>query len=104
GGVLLARADSVPTVIVGLAMMGIGIGPLLVTLFSFGAARSPEGRSATVMTMLGSGIMLGQSLAAAAAGTVAEQTGLGAAMLLPLGAAALALALGVANWFLTRAE
>src|SRR5690606_18357414 len=63
GGVLLARADSVPTVMVGLAMMGIGIGPLLVTLFSFGAARSPEGRSATVMTMLGSGIMLGQSLA-----------------------------------------
>ena len=55
--------------------MGIGIGPTLVTQYSFGAARSPLGRSATVMTMLGSGIVVGQSLGAAVAGEIAENVG-----------------------------
>ncbi|MGJ0202871.1 MFS transporter [Leucobacter sp. gxy201] len=104
GGIALARADSVGTVLVGLSLMGIGIGPLLVTIFSFGAIRSPEGRSATVMTMLGSGIMLGQSLAAAATGAVAEDAGVEVAMLLPLGAGTLVLACGAANWALTPPE
>lgn len=98
---LLATADSVGTVLVSLALTGIGIGPLLVTLYSFGAERSPVGRSATVMTMLGSGIMLGQSLAAAVTGSVAENFGVAPALLLPLGAAILVTLMGVANWVLT---
>lgn len=101
GSTVLARATTVPEVLLGLGFMGIGIGPLLVTIYSFGAARSPEGRSATVMTMLGSGIMLGQSLAAAGTGTVAEQVSVSTSMWLPLGAASLALVAGVANWVLT---
>ena len=101
GALVLSRADSVPTVLWGLALMGIGIGPLLVTIYSFGAARSPEGRSATVMTMLGSAIMLGQSLAAAGTGSLAEEAGVDVALLMPLGAAVLALLAGVVNWVLT---
>ncbi|MBK0418397.1 MFS transporter [Leucobacter sp. CSA1] len=101
GEVVLSAARDLGGVALGLAITGIGIGPLLVTLYSFGAQRSPEGRSATVMTMLGSGITLGQSAAAAITGLVAEQAGTAPAMLLPACAGALALAAGVANWFLT---
>ena len=88
-------------ILVSLALTGIGIGPLLVTLYGFGAARSPIGRSATVMTMLGSALMLGQSLAAAITGSVAENLGTDPAMTLPLFAAILVMLLGIANWLLT---
>ncbi len=101
GESILASAGSTAAVAAGLAVTGIGIGPLLVTLYSFGSARSPEGRSATVMTMLGSGIMLGQSLAAATAGYVAERFGVSAALVLPAAAGVLALLAGLANWSLT---
>ncbi|RGE21033.1 MFS transporter [Leucobacter sp. wl10] len=96
------RAGSgVGIVAAGLAVTGVGIGPLLVTLYGFGSARSPEGRSATVMTMLGSGIMLGQSLAAAVTGAVAEELGAGAAMVLPLCAGLVVVLAGLINWLLT---
>ena len=101
GGVILQFAWDVPAMILSLGIMGIGIGPLLVTIYSFGALRSPEGRSATVMTMLGSGIMVGQSAAAALTGMVAGEFGTRVALVLPLVAAALACAAGIANWFLT---
>ncbi|UOQ56170.1 MFS transporter [Leucobacter allii] len=103
GAVLLQTADDLPRMLLSLALMGIGIGPLLVTLYSFGAHRSPEGRSATVMSMLGSALMVGQSAAAAITGAVAEQAGTRAALLLPLGAALLALLSGIANVALTPA-
>lgn len=101
GEAMFSVADSVGAVLLSFALTGIGIGPMLVTLYSFGAARSPIGRSATVMTMLGSGLMLGQSLAAAITGAVAENAGAATAMFLPLGAAALVTLAGVANWALT---
>ena len=101
GALLLQTADGLPRMLASLAVMGVGIGPLLVTLYSFGAHRSPAGRSATVMTMLGSALMVGQSAAAAITGVVVAQAGTRAALLLPLAAAALALASGAANWFLT---
>lgn len=102
GTLLLGFVDSPATMMVALAIMGIGIGPTLVTQYSFGAARSPRGRSATVMTMLGSGVVVGQSLGAAVAGEIAESVGTSAALVLPMVAAAIAFAAGVANWFLSR--
>lgn len=101
GGVILQFTEDVPAMILSLGIMGFGIGPLLVTIYSFGALRSPEGRSATVMTMLGSGIMVGQSAAAALTGMVAAEFGTRVSLVLPLAAAAIALACGIANWFLT---
>lgn len=101
GTLLLQTAHDIPRLLASLALMGIGIGPLLVTMYSLGALRSPAGRSATVMTMLGSGIVVGQSAASAITGTAAEQAGTSAALVVPLVAAALALAAGIANWFLT---
>ena len=101
GTLLVAGASSVETMLIALAIMGIGIGPTLVTQYSFGAARSPLGRSATVMTMLGSGVVVGQAAASAITGAVAESLGTGAALLLPVCAAAVVLIAGIANWFLS---
>ena len=101
GEALLASATSTLQIALGLAITGIGIGPLLVTLYSLGTARSPEGRSATVMTMLGSGVILGQSLSSAVSGSVAENVGVAAALLLPLLAAGFTTLAGIVNWLLT---
>jgi len=103
GSVLLQTAHSIPALIVSLAIIGCGIGPLLVTQYGFGAARTPAGRSATVMTMLGSGVIVGQSLASAVTGLLAEAVSTQAAMLMPLVAAGLGLASGIVNWLLTPA-
>src|SRR5690606_20833877 len=89
GSLLLLIVDTPITMAWALGLMGIGIGPTLVTQYSFGAARSPLGRSATVMTMLGSAIIVGQSLGAAVTGGIAEAFGTQAALLLPMLAAAI---------------
>lgn len=102
GAIMLSTAQTVAAVIAALAVMGIGIGPTLVTLYSFGAARSPLGRSATVMTMLGSGVVGGQAAASALTGEAAERLGTGTALLLPALSAAVVLACGLMNWFLSR--
>jgi MFS family permease len=101
GTLLLLVVDSPGTMMFALAVMGVGIGPTLVTQYSFGAARSPLGRSATVMTMLGSGVIVGQSIGAAVAGEVAETLGTDAALVLPVVAAAIAFAASLANWRLS---
>lgn len=104
GAAVFAVVQSLAAVIVGLAVVGVGLGPLLVTLYGFGAGRSPQGRSVTVMAMLGSGITLGQALAMAVTGYVGEHWGSGAAFLLPLGAALLALIAGLVNLALTPSQ
>ncbi|MFJ4997275.1 MFS transporter [Microbacterium sp. NPDC088619] len=101
GSLLLLLVDSPAMMMIALAIMGIGIGPTLVTQYSFGAARSPLGRSATVMTMLGSGIVVGQSLGAAVAGELAESVGTGSALVLPIIAAGVAFASALVNWHLS---
>lgn len=101
GGVLLQTVHDVPSMVLSLVVLGIGIGPLLVTLYGFGAARTPAGRSATVMTMLGSGVIVGQSLAAAATGIVAESVSTQASLALPLVSVTLGLVCGIVNWRLT---
>lgn len=104
GSLLLLLVDTPAMMMVALAIMGIGIGPTLVTQYSFGAARSPLGRSATVMTMLGSGIVVGQSIGAAVAGELAESSGTSSALFLPIFAAALAFAAGLVNWRLSTSR
>lgn len=101
GAILVAAASSVVSMTIALAILGIGVGPTLVTQYSLGAARSPLGRSATVMTMLGSGVVVGQALASAVTGELAENTGTGAALLMPLVAAAIVVVAGILNRFMT---
>ncbi|MEJ6554509.1 MFS transporter [Microbacterium esteraromaticum] len=97
GSALFATATSVSTMIAALALVGVGVGPTIVTQYSLGAARSPLGRSATVMTMLGSGVVVGQAVASAVTGAVAEGPGTSAALLLPLAAASIVLVAGIVN-------
>ena len=104
GAVLIAAAPSLPLLVAGLAVAGIGVGPTLVTEFSLGAERSPVGRSATVMTILGSSLILGQSLASAVNGALAESVGTAAAQFAPLIAALVVLGAGVANAVLVRRQ
>lgn len=102
GSLFLGVVDSPGAMMVVLGVLGIGIGPTLVTQYSFGAARSPLGRSATVMTMLGTGVIVGQSAGAAVTGQIGESFGTTAALMLPMIAAAIVFIAGVANWFLSR--
>ncbi|WP_328528443.1 MFS transporter [Nocardioides sp. NBC_00368] len=103
GGVMLTGALALPGVssvtgmVLALLVIGLGIGPTLVTQYGLGARRSPVGRSATVMTMLGSAVILGQSLASAVTGDIAERWGTDAALLLPAAAALVVVVAGAVN-------
>lgn len=90
-------AGGLTGIIVAMAIAGIGIGPTIVTLYSLAAERSPQGRSATVMTMLGSATIVGQSAASAVTGAVAETAGSQASMWLPVGAAGLVVLAAIIN-------
>ena len=80
-----------------MAVAGVGIGPTIVTLYSLAAERAPLGRSATVMSMLGSATIVGQSLASAFTGAIADATGAEVAMWLPAGAATLVVLAALIN-------
>jgi MFS family permease len=95
GGLLFVQ-DVVGAAVV-LFVMGIGLGPTLVGLYHLGAERSPRGRSATVMTMLGSSMIVGQAIAAATTGAVAQSHGTAAAMIAPVVAVAVVFVAALVN-------
>lgn len=102
GAVAFSQAGSVLAVGIVLAVMGIGIGPTLVAQYSLGSDRSPIGRSATTMTILGSAVIVGQSIASAVTGDLAEQHGTDVAMLLPAASAAVVVLAAVVDLLLPR--
>lgn len=91
-----AASADLGMVTVTLLIMGLGVGPTLVTLFSLVGDRAPLGREATTMTMAMSALTLAQALASAVTGAVAEVS-LDTAMALPVVAAAVVLVCGVGN-------
>lgn len=96
GTIALPFVDSVAAIAVCLLVIGIGIGPTLVSQYSLAAAFSPRGRSATVMTMLGSAVIVGQSASSAITGLIADAAGSSVALYAPLAAAILVLGAGIA--------
>lgn len=88
---------SVVAVTAVLCLMGIGVGPSLVTLFSLAGARAPRGRTASTMTLLASALTLAQAAASAVTGAVAESVSVSTAMLFPAAAALLVLAMAAVN-------
>ena len=88
----LLVAGSVPTMLAVLFVLGIFVGPTMVTIFSIGSLVAPEKRLGTVMTLLASGIVAGTALGSASAGSLAESAGATGAALVP-GCAAVALLL-----------
>ncbi|WP_209325181.1 MFS transporter [Brevibacterium renqingii] len=99
GSVILASSESMPIIVLALLLMGSAIGPSLVTLFSLAAERAPRGRSATVMSMAGSAIIVGQSAAAAINGILADEQGTSTAMAVPMAASAIVFLAGALNLF-----
>lgn len=97
GTLTFLAVDSVLGAALSLLIMGAGVGPLLVTLFSLGTSRTPVGRSATVMTMINSGIMIGQAIAGAIIGIAAESLDTRAALFGPLIATSITFAAGLIN-------
>ncbi|WP_346619263.1 MFS transporter [Blastococcus montanus] len=95
--VIYAFARSGTGLVIALAVLGCGVGPTLVTLYSLGATLSPAGRSATTMTMLNSAVVVGQAVAAAVTGLVVDRLGINAALTGPAVAAAIVVAAGVAH-------
>ena len=88
--------------ILALLLMGLGVGPVLVTVLSMASARSPQGRAATTMTLTTAALSLAQAVASAVTGQLAEAQGAGPAMVLPLVSAVLLVVLGLANVALER--
>ena len=94
---LYGTSQSTAAIAVALLLAGIGIGPSLVTMYAIAGRRAPHGAVATTLSILGSALILGQALASAVTGRVADSAGAPAAMLLPVAAAAIMVAASVWN-------
>ncbi|MDQ0735385.1 MFS transporter [Arthrobacter agilis] len=91
----LALPDSIAAMVVVLLVLGIFVGPTMVTIFSIGSEVAPAHRLGTVMTLLASGIVAGTAIGSALAGTLAESSGPAAAAAVPASAAGVLLLLGL---------
>ncbi|WP_104118032.1 MFS transporter [Arthrobacter sp. B1805] len=90
----LALPSSLPAMLVVLFLLGIFVGPTMVTIFSIGSAVAPAHRLGTVMTFLASGIVAGTAIGSALAGTLAESGGAAGASVVPALAAVVLFILG----------
>ncbi|MGQ7295472.1 MFS transporter [Quadrisphaera sp. KR29] len=71
----LALTPSLVALGAAAALSGLAIGPAMVTITSMAAERSPAGQATTAMTLVGSGLVVGVGIGAAAAGWLAEHRG-----------------------------
>ena len=97
GCLLYTQAETLTVFVIALLIMGAGIGPSLVTLFAIASDQAPVGRLTTVMAMMSTGVVVGQSAASALSGAVLDGVGLAAGLWGPALSGALLVALGV--WF-----
>ncbi|MCB5275534.1 hypothetical protein BJG92_03085 [Arthrobacter sp. SO5] len=92
---LLLPATALPMILV-LLVLGLPVGPLMVTVFAIGGLVAPTGKLGTVMTALASGIVAGTALGSSIAGQLAQNDGYSTAFLVPVCAAAALFLLGAA--------
>ncbi len=90
--VLLLVPSSMGAMVAVLLILGIPVGPVMVTVFAVGGVLAPGGRLGTVMTALASGIVAGTAIGSSLGGRLAQDHGYAAAFLVPA-CAATALAL-----------
>lgn len=95
-------APDIPLMLGALFILGLPVGPTMVTIFSVGSMVAPRHLVGTVMTLLASGIVAGTSLGASVAGALAESNAL-SAFLVPVAAAVVLLLLGVVSVMVLRA-
>lgn len=78
-----------------LLLVGIWVGPILVTIFTLGGEIAPRTRLSTVMTLLSSGIVVGTAIGNSLAGVLADSHGYAGAFGVASGAAGLILLSGI---------
>jgi len=102
----LASLLLVPTTATGMVLvllvLGIPVGPVMVTVFAIGGLIAPAGRLGTVMTALASGIVAGTAAGSAVAGQLAQAHGYSVAFLVPVAAAVALVLLGAASAVVIR--
>lgn len=94
--VLLLVPASLPVMAAVLLVLGLPVGPVMVTVFAVGGTVAPAGRLGTVMTALASGIVAGTAIGSSVGGQLAQLHGHAAAFIVPVGAAAALALLGAA--------
>lgn len=78
-----------------LLILGLFVGPVMVTIFTVGSDRAPHGRGAIAMTSLASANVVGVAMGSAFGGILSEASGAGTAFWLPALCAAALLIIGV---------
>jgi MFS family permease len=94
---LLLWQGGLGTMIAVLLLLGVPVGPVMVTVFAIGGIVAPEGRLSTVMTALASGIVAGTAVGSALAGQLAQDHGYAAAFMVSVSAAVALFLLGAAS-------
>ena len=92
-GLLLVHTPQAATV--ALTLLGTAVAPTLIAVFSLAGGIAPAQRMAEAMTWLGSALIIGQGLAAVAAGQLAHRFGCTASFGLSCAAAVLAAAVAL---------
>ena len=92
---LLLPSTALPMILV-LLVLGLPVGPPMVTVFAIGGLVAPAGKLGTVMTALASGIVAGTAIGSSIAGQLAQNHGYATAFLVPVCAAAALFLLGAA--------
>ncbi len=85
-----------------LLLVGLFVGPVMVSIFSVGSKVAPQQWMGTVMTALSSGIVAGTALGSAVSGSLAQSVGYSAAFVVPLAAASALFLLGLVSALVLR--
>ncbi len=85
-----------------LLLVGLAVGPVMVSIFSVGSIVAPQQWMGTVMTALSSGIVAGTALGSSLAGTLAQHQGYSTAFLVPIAAASVLFLLGLVSVVVLR--
>ena len=97
GVAAILLATTIVSMAVALFITGIGVGAVLVSLFTLGSRSAMAGRSTVVLTMLQSSLTVGQALVTAAVGLLVEASGAHSGFLITAGVAAALTLLAVAG-------
>jgi MFS family permease len=95
GSLFLPMVHSVSTLLPILCLIGLGIGPSLVSIFAVASYTAPRDRVTVVLTLMSSGIVAGTAISAPIAGALADSAGYSQAFWVVTGAATLTLVSGL---------
>lgn len=95
GTFFLPMVHSISTLLPILFVIGLGVGPSLVSIFAVASYTAPSDRVTVVLTLMSSGIVAGTAISAPIAGALADVAGYSHAFWVVAGAASLTLVSGL---------